>query len=102
MIRRPPRSTLFPYTTLFRSDCSRTQWKGSYSGPLTTVVRWELAPQTVNSLHPSGPKKSGTGTLVRVRQEGFAGDRNSTRRNSSYLASSYAVFCSYKKQEDGS
>src|SRR5256885_17131114 len=74
MIRRPPRSTLFPYTTLFRSDCSRTQWKGSYSGPLTTVVRWELAPQTVNSLHPSGPKKSGTGTLVRVRQEGFAGN----------------------------
>jgi uncharacterized protein YndB with AHSA1/START domain len=49
-------------------------WKGSYSGPLTTVVRWELEPQTVNSLHPSGPRKSGTGTLVRVRQEGFAGD----------------------------
>lgn len=49
-------------------------WKGSYSGPLTTVVRRELAPQTVNSLHPSGPKKSGTGTLVRVRQEGFAGN----------------------------
>jgi len=49
-------------------------WKGSYSGPLTTVVRWELEPQTVNVLHPSGPKKSGTGTLVRVRQEGFQGD----------------------------
>jgi uncharacterized protein YndB with AHSA1/START domain len=49
-------------------------WKGSYSGPLTTVVRWELEPQTVNALHPSGPKKSGTGTLVRVRQEGFAGN----------------------------
>lgn len=49
-------------------------WKGSYSGPRTTVVRWELEPQTVNALHPSGPKKSGTGTLVRVRQEGFAGN----------------------------
>jgi len=49
-------------------------WKGSYGGPLTTVVRWELEPQTVNALHPSGPKKSGTGTLVRVRQEGFTGD----------------------------
>ena len=49
-------------------------WKGSYSGPLTTVVRWELEPQTVNALHPSGPKKSGTGTVVRVRQEGFTGD----------------------------
>ena len=49
-------------------------WKGSYSGPLQTVVRWELEPQTVHGLHPSGPKKSGTGTLVRVRQEGFAGN----------------------------
>ena len=49
-------------------------WKGSYGPQLTTVVRWELEPQTVNALHPSGPKKSGTGTLVRVRQEGFKGD----------------------------
>jgi uncharacterized protein YndB with AHSA1/START domain len=48
-------------------------WIGSYSGPLKTIVRWELEPQTVHGLHPSGPKKSGTGTLVRVRQEGFAG-----------------------------
>ena len=45
-----------------------------FVGDFQTVVRWELAPQTVNSLHPSGPKKSGTGTLVRVRQEGFAGN----------------------------
>jgi hypothetical protein len=37
------------------------------------MVRWELEPQSVHGLHPSGPKKSGTGTLVRVRQEGFAG-----------------------------
>ena len=49
-------------------------WKGSYGPELTTVVRWELEPQTVNALHPSGPRKSGTGTLVRVRQEGFKGD----------------------------
>lgn len=49
-------------------------WKGSYGPQLTTVVRWELEPQTVNALHPGGPKKSGTGTLVRVRQEGFKGD----------------------------
>lgn len=48
-------------------------WVGSYSGPLKTIVRWELEPQTVHGLHPSGPKKSGTGTLVRVRQDGFAG-----------------------------
>jgi uncharacterized protein YndB with AHSA1/START domain len=49
-------------------------WIGSYTGTQKTVVRWELQPQTVNALHPSGPKKSGTGTLVRVTQEGFAGN----------------------------
>jgi uncharacterized protein YndB with AHSA1/START domain len=49
-------------------------WIGSYSGTMKTIVRWELEPHTVHGLHPSGPKKSGTGTLVRVRQEGFAGN----------------------------
>ena len=49
-------------------------WMGSYSGPMKTTVRWELEPQTLHGLHPSGPKKSGTGTLVRVTQEGFAGN----------------------------
>jgi len=48
-------------------------WVGSYD-PTKTVVRWELEPHTVHGLHPSGPKKSGTGTLVRVRQEGFGGN----------------------------
>ena len=41
-------------------------WIGSYTGPARPIVRWELEPQTVNALHPSGPRKSGTGTLVRV------------------------------------
>ena len=49
-------------------------WIGSYTGKQKTIVRWELEPQTVNALHPSGPRKSGTGTLVRVTQEGFAGN----------------------------
>ena len=48
-------------------------WMGSYTGPLKTVVRWELEPTAVHGLHSTGPKKAGTGTLVRVRQEGFAG-----------------------------
>jgi len=51
-------------------------WIGSYSGQSKTIVHWELEPHTVHGLHPSGPKKSGTGTLVRVRQEGFAGNRD--------------------------
>ena len=53
-------------------------WVGSYDAA-RTVVRWELTPQTVNALHPSGPKKSGTGTLVRVTQEGFAGHVESAK-----------------------
>ena len=48
-------------------------WFGSFH-PQRTVVRWELSPQTVSALHPSGPRKSGTGTLVRVTHEGFAGN----------------------------
>jgi uncharacterized protein YndB with AHSA1/START domain len=52
-------------------------WIGSYSGGLKTVVRWELIPQSVHGLHPGGPKKAGTGTLVKIRHEGFAGAHDS-------------------------
>jgi uncharacterized protein YndB with AHSA1/START domain len=48
-------------------------WIGSYTAGLKTTVYWELEPTDVLGLHPAGPKKAGTGTLVRVRQEGFAG-----------------------------
>ena len=50
-------------------------WIASYSGSLKTVVRWELEPTTVHGLHPNGPRKAGTGTLVKIRHEGFAGAR---------------------------
>jgi uncharacterized protein YndB with AHSA1/START domain len=43
-------------------------------GSQKTVVRWELEPQSVHGLHPNGPRKAGTGTLVKIRHEGFAGD----------------------------
>lgn len=49
-------------------------WVASYRGPGKTVVYWDLQPQTVHGLHPSGPKKAGTGTLVKLRHEGFADD----------------------------
>jgi uncharacterized protein YndB with AHSA1/START domain len=48
-------------------------WIASYMGTLKTVVYWDLEPQNVHALHPGGPKKSGTGTLVKLRHEGFAG-----------------------------
>jgi len=53
-------------------------WFGSFH-PQNTVVRWELTPQTVSALHPSGPRKAGTGTLVRVTHEGFAGNLKSAQ-----------------------
>src|SRR5256885_5765123 len=68
MIRRPPRSTLFPYTTLFRSRS------------LVRVVLFEEGPQAVDHID---------GSLV---------DRKSTRLNSSHLVISYAVFCLKKKK----
>jgi len=48
-------------------------WIASFAGNLNTVVRWELEPTEVHGLHPSGPKRAGTGTLVKIRHQGFAG-----------------------------
>ncbi len=48
-------------------------WIPSWTGPLKTIVRWELEPHAVHGLHPNGPRKAGTGTLLKIRQEGFAG-----------------------------
>src|SRR5690554_7123797 len=89
MIRRPPRSTLFPYTTLFRSPM------GCYCV--------QLAPATVLALDPSkGAHNDTDKTLVTV--DGcklFPGrlDRKSTRLNSSHVRISYAVFCLKKKKK---
>src|SRR3712207_8183669 len=80
MIRRPPRSTLFPYTTLFRSDFGRTGDRGG--------VRERYEPRAV-SRRPLG----------RAGREERARDRKSTRLNSSHANISYAVFCLKKKQQ---
>src|SRR2546430_8509166 len=76
MIRRPPRSTLFPYTTLFRSQPR----KKSFSFSIASVVSSRRA---VSILHKKCP---------------FSGDRKSTRLNSSHSQISYAVFCLKKKK----
>lgn len=48
-------------------------WIASWNGSLKTVVRWELEPRSVHGLQHAGPQKMGTGTVVKIRQEGFAG-----------------------------
>jgi uncharacterized protein YndB with AHSA1/START domain len=48
-------------------------WIASWSGNLETVVRWELEPTDVHGLHPSGPRRAGTGTMLKIRHTGFAG-----------------------------
>src|SRR3989442_7252455 len=83
MIRRPPRSTLFPYTTLFRSLCCRA---------FTPVQRAGAA------LDPLSSCFSGPGWFAwRVKQE-LRGDRKSTRLNSSHVRISYSVLCLQKKK----
>jgi uncharacterized protein YndB with AHSA1/START domain len=50
-------------------------WVSSWCGSLKTVVRWELEPRNVHGLHHHGPQKMGTGTVVKVRHEGFGADQ---------------------------
>src|SRR2546426_5642292 len=77
MIRRPPRSTLFPYTTLFRS-----RGRSGRHGGCAPACR-----HAAELLHPGGALRGSGG-----------GDRKSTRLNSSHLVSSYAVFFLKKKK----
>src|SRR5256885_9017021 len=98
MIRRPPRSTLFPYTTLFRSHCQS----------------WELSPYFFYKDEPQQKYLADFAGLYAWVQPGSKGwtpdgsnwgeqyldeDRKSTRLNSSHLVISYAVFCLKKKKE---
>src|SRR5256885_8398723 len=76
MIRRPPRSTLFPYTTLFRSVIER---RAGAEGPLERRRQGLAVRQLDGAAQPE--------------------DRKSTRLNSSHLVISYAVFCLKKKKQ---
>src|SRR5258708_14696475 len=92
MIRRPPRSTLFPYTTLFRS--ARVQHDGA-ALPLGAGVRAEPAQQGAQAGHQLFHVE-GLGQIV----VGAGIDRKSTRLNSSHQIISYAVFCLKKKKQE--
>src|SRR5256885_5771269 len=86
MIRRPPRSTLFPYTTLFRS-------------------RAEVPRLDARRRHPECPTNSDPGARCGPHDahppSDAGADRKSTRLNSSHLVISYAVFCLKKKTDRG-
>src|SRR5690349_24161114 len=86
MIRRPPRSTLFPYTTLFRSPCRQRRY--CPGGLLCGRER-----RTGN--HPLARRSRGH---LQKDHCPPAGDRKSTRLNSSHVEISYAVFCLKKKK----
>src|SRR2546426_9359997 len=81
MIRRPPRSTLFPYTTLFRSPPE----------PITTPE---------DTLRRAGISSERQAVYQRRMSSLLAGDRESTRLDSSHLVISYAVFCFQKKKQN--
>src|SRR5258705_3408016 len=85
MIRRPPRSTLFPYTTLFRST-------GQSSPPRSAVV---IAPVAAGTPRDSAARRArSSASMPSLR------DRKSTRLNSSHLGISYAVICLKKTEHE--
>src|SRR2546429_5499397 len=84
MIRRPPRSTLFPYTTLFRSR----RWMGGMLTNFSTVKKRIDRLQELRKMQQEG------------QFEQMAKDRKSTRLNSSHGYISYAVFCLKKKNNN--
>src|SRR5256885_11245382 len=93
MIRRPPRSTLFPYTTLFRS-CPRSGGNPQDNGVFrTTAAGAEGWPMDLSEYAFELVRSDEALALHRGR------DRKSTRLNSSHLVISYAVFCLKKKKQ---
>src|SRR3712207_6936031 len=99
MIRRPPRSTLFPYTTLFRSPDLVAARPGTSS-----LKIWSAACSTGQEAYSIGMSLTDSAPQLRVQitatdlsEEVLTRDRKSTRLNSSHANISYAVFCLKKK-----
>src|SRR3712207_7278718 len=92
MIRRPPRSTLFPYTTLFRSyTILHLLTTGAFMSRLIALVSGTLLLACGPGATVASPEDTPSGSVE-------AGDRKSTRLNSSHANISYAVFCLKKKK----
>src|SRR5258707_11510314 len=91
MIRRPPRSTLFPYTTLFRSQFVRAiRLPGNRPGTVAS-------PGVFGGFRPAAAPRIDRSPIPPGQYEGLR-DRKSTRLNSSHANISYAVFCLKKKK----
>src|SRR2546427_6241674 len=96
MIRRPPRSTLFPYTTLFRSDVLHASGAATARAIAVCVDKAEAADRIVELVSHEFPQAK---LMVRsFDREHSLRDRKSTRLNSSHSQISYAVFCLKKKK----
>src|SRR3712207_7956517 len=102
MIRRPPRSTLFPYTTLFRSRGARTVRDGYHRD--AGVWHVTVGSEGVLDVTPVKPLVPSRAVMIAWNAAEPAGliasaqDRKSTRLNSSHANISYAVFCLKKKK----
>src|SRR3712207_6903549 len=96
MIRRPPRSTLFPYTTLFRSVRVTEDRQPGFCRADAVEVLEAAADRVPRPCPYSGPGRCGGCDWQHVAHEGQ--DRKSTRLNSSHANISYAVFCLKKKR----
>src|SRR3989442_11844270 len=99
MIRRPPRSTLFPYTTLFRSYL----WEQGSISPVALNGATLPGGATISHVSVHRVNNRNREVLVALHQSdspSAAGDRKSTRLNSSHVRISYAVFCLKKKKKN--
>src|SRR5256885_8283311 len=94
MIRRPPRSTLFPYTTLFRSILEKEKLEKSHELERKRIAakkeKWEYEKEKAKAEREQAKMEF----ELRMKE-----DRKSTRLNSSHLVISYAVFCLKKKKQ---
>src|SRR3712207_8839529 len=98
MIRRPPRSTLFPYTTLFRSSMGHIAAMPTLIGRRDVLL---LDHQVHHSVQTAAKLVQASGTRVELipHNDLRTLDRKSTRLNSSHANISYAVFCLKKKKQ---
>src|SRR5256885_12735556 len=95
MIRRPPRSTLFPYTTLFRSEVLEAKLLAGHSG--FDIVVPSASPYMARQIAAGAYRVLDKPKLPNLKNLDPQ-DRKSTRLNSSHLVISYAVFCLKKKK----